>query len=151
MALHQIILDSRIHRTVRLSTDTQEYNLAPSSGYVVLLRSINGRDTLTVSRGGQLIWSIETNQTFTPPNTGTSIHQIQNPAKQFQVTIDDTQYRILELEQNLCDPAHGILYAQSYATAAAPLSPTHGLVVQPTGGQMVAMGDGGIKVPPYLG
>ena len=150
MALVNVILDNRIHRTLRISTDANQINLAPQSDYVVQLRVVGGKDTLTISRAGYLVASIPCTNTYTPPASGTQIATISNDSCQFNMTIPDDQYRIVELQQSICDESQGYFTIQAYTSAAAPLMTTNLLMYENPAGSVIPM-DSGLKVPPDLG
>lgn len=144
-----MILDNRVHRTVKISGAT-EYNLVPSSPYTVLLKVIGGKDTLVVSKDGNPIASIPSTKTFTPPACPSPVAKIDNPSCQFQLDIDDQLYRIIELQQNLIDPNAGTALIMGSVSGNLPPSYSHTLLYN-VNGVAIPMSDGGFKVPPDLG
>jgi hypothetical protein len=152
MAIQDVVLDNRIHRTLPISTDQNLINLVPNSTYNVYLKVVNGKDMIYITnKNGTAVASFPGVKAFTPPACGTRIPTILNPSCQFLMQIDDLLYRIVELQQSLCDPGQGTLVIQSYTPASAPLLTTNTLIYTAPAGNVIAMADGGLKVPPNLG
>jgi len=152
MPVHTLILDNRIHRTIRISTQEQEFNLVPSSPYKVLLKVINGKDTLEISKNGEQVASLPCTNTFTPPQSGTTIDQIKNNSCQFTMNIDDAVYRIIEVHQYLCDPADAKVWFAASSSTENPLAIKNTLMFESKSTAMsVDDGGDGTKVPPMLG
>lgn len=147
-----MILDNRVHRTIRLTIDGsgQEFPITSGNPFKVLLKVIDGRDTLVVMDGATVKASLVCTKTFTPPGCPSPVSQIGNPSCQFKIDIEDTLFRIIELEQNLIDPNVGIVMAEVVLRGGARPTISHVLDYQ-VGGITAKMVDGGLKVPPDLG
>jgi hypothetical protein len=155
-----MILDNRVHRTIRISnnpiTPTTVYPLvttSPNNPYTVLLKVIGGIDTLVVTKAGKPVASIPLTKTYTPPNCPSPVASRNNMDCQWPMDIEDQEYRIVELQQNLIDSANDYIFvvAQTILTAN-PVKPviTNELVYY-YNGLAITMDDGGFKVPPDLG
>jgi hypothetical protein len=153
MPVHTLILDNRIHRTIRISTNEHEYNLVPSSPYKVLLKVVDGKDTLVISKDDQQVATLPCTNTFTPPQSGTTIEQIKNNSCQFSMNIDDAVYRIIEVHQFLCDPEQAKVWFTTTTSNENPAAAKNTLMFESHGTAMTADdgGGGGTKVPPMLG
>jgi hypothetical protein len=150
MAVQKVILDNRVHRTVPISTDAKEYNLVPHSPYDILLKVIDGKDTLVVSKEQQAIAELACTNTYPPQQCPAPITEITNPNCQFELQIDDTMFRVVELQQNLIDSVKGTVMLLAETTAKIPATMSHKLLYE-VGPLAMAMDDGGFKVPPQLG
>lgn len=146
-----MILDNRVHRTLRISTDQQEYPLTPSSPYKVLLKVIGNKDYLVVSKNGVAIGDpIPLTKTFTPPNCPSPVTQVHNSSCQFNFQIDDGLYRIIELRQNLVDSHIGDITLLGATTTDVPALYSHKLLFKANSLVTTMADGGGFKVPPDL-
>jgi len=117
MATKKVLLDKRIHRSIAVSVTT-EVDLSTDPNFKVLLKATGGVDSMTISRAdGTLLGTVKCVSTFIPPKCGTKIASRLNPSVQVMTSLDDRAHRVLELEQNLCDPADAVLLIKSFTTA----------------------------------
>jgi hypothetical protein len=150
MAKWPIILDNRVHRTIRISTAAAEYPLVPASPYKVLLTIIGGKDNLVISKPGMTTITLPCTKTFTPPACPSPVSSVNNASCQWNLQVDDSLYRIIELQQNLIDPTTGTVMVVASTSASFPPTITNTLLVH-VPGLVTPMDDGGFKVPPDLG
>jgi hypothetical protein len=155
MAIHPMILDSRIHRSLRISTDAAPFNLVPSSNdFIVLLKVIGGQDTLVITKksdGTAAVAPIPLAKSFTPPQCPSAV-AYHNADCQFALQLDDKLLRVIELRQNLADTGNpsDIVMVVDASSADIPAQHAHKLLVS-VGTFTASMSDGGFKVPPDLG
>jgi hypothetical protein len=150
-----VILDNRIHRTLPISTAaTGLINLAlPASNYKVYLTTdaTNTNDIITITTPTNTVYTINCTNTYKAPACGTLIPDVTNGSAQWEMYVDPTLYRIIEVRQNICDPADFILFPVSFGDFKNPAS-SHALVFAKTAGAaLTAIPVGPVKVPPQMG
>ena len=153
MAVQNVILDSRVHRTIWLTKDeTSPINIvADTTGYLVYLMSDGTTDTVTIIDPAGHKASYPCTNTYKPPLCGSvTINQVVNNNVQFQMGVDDALYRIIELDVNWCKLSICELMAVTYYPATAPGTVINALLYQAAGRPLVQIPDGGLKQPPHL-
>ena len=152
-----LILDKRIHRSVRLGAE-----LSNSPNYSVKLTSnaAGTVNTLTIVglTAGTISATVDCENIFTPPNCGTVIARVFNGNTQIPIdptTTDLSAFRFYELHQLLNRPAAGIptLIVRSTNATGVPEGAASTLHITPAGASpefdtVIPLGD---KIPPNLG
>jgi hypothetical protein len=101
-----IILDKRMHRTVRLSTSGNEINLSKSPDYKVLITADKGVNSLSIFKKGLTTPMVvfTSQHIHTPPATGTPLSQVYNANSQMPMNnVDPGKFVVFEIHHNLPD------------------------------------------------
>jgi len=153
MPADTFILDNRVHRTIKLSTDHKEYPLAPNSPYKILLKVINGKDTLVVTKNGRNIAHLTCTNTYPPSKCPSLITNVTNGSCQYEMAINDDEFRVIELQQDLIDISAGIVMVvpSSVLSSLNRLPVISSKLYYNVMDIETLMDDGGFKVPPDMG